>query len=664
MVTMPAWWSEERINTTVNKEYIWRELGHKRYQEQLNRPLAFGHGLTNDTYLDWIILKGRRLFLILTHIGLPEFIYRVLDRSLDDDDLPISESALLELNLFGARSETFDKKFYRQQFKVLVKDLVSAQHLDYGTHDVVPVEIVNKRPSVSSVHTTDKVCFHDRLYTRKRFLTSGENGVDRVQFVTHLKALQALKHPHLVNVFASYTQADFSYLLLTPPNEITLKIFLEEQPKNFKLLEKEERRATLLKWTHCLSSALAYLHSNCFTHQSIRPSSILVSAQNTICLADFWALRALDDEEKSHAYKAETYDHAAPENWQRKSCLHETAPLKTTLPGGGRTRSRLPSVSSPAPPTSRSGSISTIIGSHTRTRSRTESSSSSSHSQSRNAIITTFAPPALTDSPSFAADVFSLTAILIDLMTLLLGRTVKAFASHRSKHNRTAGRGGAPADASFHKNLAQVGTWMEMLQSQAKEKERVFRKAKLKGKAESLFYGSAAGVVGVCKNGIRREPSDRLSARELEKEMRQWVDRGLGTGRRWCCGAEAEEVIPGMSFASLTGAKEESEGKEGSVRAESLASFDMQLPIERPMSLSENISMASTSVISRIEEDIASDRTSNNRNLFAQNDREDWPLQRESRILTEGCTSVPHSGHETGKISVRPRPIGGFYEFT
>ena len=660
---MPAWWSEERINTTVNKEYLWRELGSKKYQEQLNRPLAFGHGLTNDTYLDWIILKGRRLFLTLNHIGLPECIFQVLDRSLDDDDLPISESALFELNLFGGKSETLDKKFHRQQFKFLVKDLVSGQHIDYGTHDVVPVEIVNKRPSVSSLHTTDNVCFHDRLYTRKRFLTSGENGLDRVQFAMHLKALQALKHPHLVNVFASYTQADFSYLLLTPPTETTLKSFLEEQPKSYKLLEKEERRAILLKWTHCLSSALAYLHSKGFTHQSIRPSSILVSAQNTICLADFWALRVLDDDEKSYASKAETYDHAAPEIWQRKSCLHETAPLKTTLPGGGRTRSRLPSVSAAAPPTSRSGSISTVVGSHTSTRSRTESSSSSSHSQSRNAIITTFAPPALTDSPSFAADVFSLTAILLDLMTLLLGRTVKAFASHRSKHNRTAGRGGAPADASFHKNLEQVGTWMESLQTQAKEKERVFRKAKLKGKAESLFYGSAAGVVGVCKNGIWRDPSHRLTASELEKEIRQWVDRGLGTGRRWCCGAEAEEVIPGMSFTSLTGANEGSEGKGGTVRAESLASFDMQLPIERPMSLSESVSIDSTSVTSRMEEDIGSARTSDTRNLFTPNDREDWPLQRESRILTERYMSVPHSGYETRKIGAGPRPVGGFYEF-
>ena len=656
---MPVWWSEERIDSCVNRDFIWRELGSKKYQEQLNRPLAFGHGLTNDTYLDWILLKGRRLFLILDHIGIPESIFRVLDRSLDDDDLPLSEEALYELNLFGGKSETLERKFYKQQFKFLVKDLALGRHIDYEDHDVVPLETVNKRPSVSH-STTDRVSFHGQVYTRKRFSTSGENGVNRVHFVMHLKALQTLRHPHLVNVFASYSQNDFSYMLLTPSNDTNLKIFLDDQPKSFKLLEKQERRATLLRWTHCLTSALAYLHSRDFTHQSLRPSSILISDQNTICLSDFWALKALDDDEKSNTYKSETYDHAAPENWQRKTCVHEAPPLKTTLPGGGRTTRRLPSVSHITAPSSRSGSFSTGVGSHTRTRSRTESSSSSCHSQTRNALITTFAPPSVTGSPAFAADVFSLTAILLDLMTLLLGRSVKAFSAHRSKHNRIAGRGGAPADASFHKNIAQVGTWIEALHSQAKEKERVSRKAKLKGRAESLFYTSVAGVVGFCKNGVRRDPSDRPTASEMEREARQWVDRGLGTGRRWCCGGEPEEVIPDMSFASVAGRDLRDESREGSLRAESLASFDMELPIERPMSFSESFSMDDTTVVSPTAESFRnSDCT---RSLDAQEmyvpDDEDWPLRSE-KSLNAMYNSTPRTEYDRQAVSRQPRPMGG-----
>ncbi|CAF9904943.1 MAG: hypothetical protein HETSPECPRED_004830 [Heterodermia speciosa] len=655
---MPAWWLEERIDATVNRDYVWRELGSIKHQEKLHRPLAFGHSLTNDTYIDWILLKARRLFLILDHIGLPESIFQVLDRSLDDDDLPLSEEALYELNLFGGKSETVDKKFYRQQFQFLAKDLASGQHTDYDTHDVVPLEVVHKRPSVSSNSTTDKISLHDRLYTRKRLLTSGERGVDRVHFVIHMKALQKLRHPHLVEVFASYTQDDFSYMLLTPSSEISLKTFLEEQPKSFKQLEKAERRATLLRWTHCTTSALAYLHSKGFTHQSIRPSSILVSIQNTICLSDFWALKALDDDETSNSYKAETYDHAAPENWQRKACLHETGPLKTTLPGGGRTTRRLPSVSAAAAPTSRSGSFSATAGSQTRRRSKTESSSSSCHSQSRNAIITTFATPSLIGSPSFAADVFSLSTILLELMTLLLGRTMKAFSSHRSKHNRLAGRGGAPADASFHKNLPQVGTWIESLHGQAKDKERSFSKTKLKGKAESLFYGAVVGVVGVCKNGVWRDPSDRLTASEFEKGIRQWVDRGLGTGRRWCCGAEAEEVIPGMSPASVAGADMRGKRRERSVRTESPASFDIQLPIERPIS---EIPTENSSVATRIGEDFGSDASPDAHDMYLPDEDDDWPLRRESSRRTEGNRSTARPGHDERKTRSQARPMGGFY---
>ena len=659
---MPAWWLEERIDATVNREYVWRELGSRKHQDQLSRPLAFGHSLTNDTYIDWILLKGRRLFLILDHIGLPECIFQVLDRSLDDDDLPLSEEALYELNLFGGKTETIDKKFFKQQFQFLVKDLASGQHTDYGAHDVVPLEVVHKRPSVSSNSTTDRICLHDRLYTRKRLLTSGERGVDRVHFVIHMKALQKLRHPHLAEVFASYTQKDFSYMLLTPSSEITLKNFLEEPPKSFKQLEKEERRATLLRWTHCMASALAYLHSRGFTHQSIRPSSILVSTQNTICLSDFWALKALDDDETSNSYKAETYDHAAPENWQRKACLHETAPLRTTLPGGGRTTRRLPSVSNAASPTSRSGSISTAVGSQTpqtRRRSKTESSASSVHSQSRNAIITTFATPSLIGSPSFAADVFSLSTILLELMTLLLGRSMKAFSSHRSKHNRLAGRGGAPADASFHKNLPQVGTWIEALDRQAREKERSFLKGKLKGKGESLFYGGVVGVLGVCKNGVWREPSDRLTASGFERGIRQWVDRGLGIGRRWCCGAEAEEVIPGMSSASFPGADTRSKRRERSVRTESLASFDIELPIERPVS---EIPSEDTSVITRIGEDIGSTPVPAAHDMYLPDSDEDWPLRTERSGLTEGHRSTARPEHDERKIRKQARPMGGFYE--
>jgi len=627
---MPAWWSEERINAQVRSEYVWREIASKRHREQLYRPMGFGQGLTDDTYLDWIVKRCKRFFLILNQIGAPEFIFYVLDKSLDDDDLPLSRDALWDLDLFGGKSETLDKKFYRQQFNYIVHDLEPGDHVDYREEEVVPLESAAKRNSVAGNQSTDKVYIRERVYTRKKVSTSGESGIDKIHFVMHVKALHAIRHPHLVSLWASYTQNDFSYMLFTPSIEITLKSFFDEPPKSFKQLNKVQCHETLLKWTHCLTSALAYLHNRGLTHQSIHPSSISVSPDNTIYLFDFAAQRALNHGETSNPYKAEIYDHAAPENWQRKACLHETAPLKTLLQGGGRTTRRMPTA--PAV-TSRSNSTTSTHG-HGNNRSTTGSSSSSSQSRPRTALITTFAPPSLMGNPSFPADVFSLTTILLHLLSFVLGHSPKTSASHRGKHNRLAGRGkaGAPPDASFHKNLPQVGTWMEQLQREAKEKERVCRKAKVRGDGENALWGAVSGTIGVCRHGLRKDTSDRINAGDLEKEIRQWVDSGLGVGRRWCCEGETEEVIPGTSFASVAGtgaaSEAESEKPEKSLRTVSIACWEGQLPTERGASSANTLAPNRTSIISRNGEDFGKEDSLRNYHFFIPEEQEDdWPLR-------------------------------------
>lgn len=520
---MTTWWSEEKITWTVDQEYIERQLGSKKHLERLHRPLSFGHGLTDDTYLDWILEKGRRLFLILNYIGIPESVFETIDKSFDDDDLPLSEAALWDANLFGGKSETLDKKFYRAQFKFLVRGLVPGGHVDYDADEVVPVNPIVKRTTVSSNHDIDKVSVKERVYTRKKISISGDTGVDRVHFVMHLKSLQTIKHPHIVSVWAAYTQSDFSYILLTPSMEITLKSFFDEQPKSFKNLEKQERRETLLRWTHCLTSALAYLHEKGCTHQSIRPSNVSLDNKSNVYLSDFAALKALDSDDNPNPYSSELYDHAAPENWLRKPYLHETAPAKTIAPGGGRTSRKILTIPAAPQPTRTRGSITT-------------SSSSSSNSRTQHALITTFNPPLPATPPSCPADVFSVTTILLNLLSLLLSHTPKSFATHRGRHNRHAGRGGAPADASFHANLMQVGTWIDILVKDAKGKEKKERKS---GK-EGVIWGSVSEIVEICRRGMRREAKDRISARELEQEIRNSIDKALGPDTRKCCGEEPQ----------------------------------------------------------------------------------------------------------------------------
>ena len=544
---MAGGWSQERIRATINQTYIEKELGSRRHQDTLHRVLAFGDGLTDDTYLDWILERSPRFFLILNDIGVPEKIFEVIDRSFDDDDLPLSQDALWELNLFGTTSETLDKKFHRQQFHFLIQELEPGGHVDYGGWEVVPVECVAKKTGIQPTgSSTDRVLAQDQLYTRKRIPSSSDHGIDRIRFIMHLKNIAAIQHRHLVTVWATYSQNDYNFVMLTPSCDVTLKHVLEdkETAKHFKCLEKHERRQTLLTWVHCLVSGLAYLHSRGFMHKAIRPSSILIDRDNNIYLSDYHPLRVLDVDESPNPYSGEMYEFAPPENWQRKPCLHETAPLKTVLPGGGRTSRRLPKTDS-AGTEERRPSIPGLSGlgfepvSRTASRSQNSSSGSSTTHKPRNALITTFAPPDTTPASLphkyFPGDVFSLTSVILTVLSYLLGHSPKSFASHRSRLNRQAGRGNAPPDASFHKNLKQVEKWIDTLAKEAGQKE----------KKDQKLWGSVVELVNLCKFGVKKEPEDRPLSGDLEKQMIGWIEWGIGKRRKCTCSeADRKSIEP------------------------------------------------------------------------------------------------------------------------
>ena len=62
-----VWWTEERINEKVTTDFITTRL-RPNERQWLDRQVGFGD-LTDDTYMDWILEKARRLFLILAEIG-------------------------------------------------------------------------------------------------------------------------------------------------------------------------------------------------------------------------------------------------------------------------------------------------------------------------------------------------------------------------------------------------------------------------------------------------------------------------------------------------------------------------------------------------------------------------------------------------------------------
>lgn len=125
------WWTDDRIEAKVTRQFVVSKLrGEER--EFLNKELVFGEGLTNDTYLEWILERAKRLFLILTEIGVPDQIFGIIDDSWGDDDLPVPLENVKSLELSIDEDEQLNRKFYNTQFLYLLRELKAGSHIDYG----------------------------------------------------------------------------------------------------------------------------------------------------------------------------------------------------------------------------------------------------------------------------------------------------------------------------------------------------------------------------------------------------------------------------------------------------------------------------------------------------------------------------------------------------
>ena len=107
------WWTEERINEKVTTEFITSRL-RPNERQWLSRPVGFGD-LTDDTYMDWILEKARRLFLVLAEVGEAEKIFTVVENSWDDDDLPLPMEDIEKLSLSNKRDNQVNIRFYHTQ---------------------------------------------------------------------------------------------------------------------------------------------------------------------------------------------------------------------------------------------------------------------------------------------------------------------------------------------------------------------------------------------------------------------------------------------------------------------------------------------------------------------------------------------------------------------
>ncbi|KAJ5035490.1 uncharacterized protein L3040_007957 [Drepanopeziza brunnea f. sp. 'multigermtubi'] len=530
------WWDEERIDATVNRQFVLSKLRPDE-QARLDEPLAFGDGLTDDTYMEWIEEKSKRIFLILVDLGVPDQIFGVIDDSWDDDDLPVPLEQVERLQLTYDRDEKLEKRFFHRQFIYLLRNVQKGVHEYYDDEEVVPLELAEKRPlgavagltqsNIDKVHLPGRP---DNVFVRRRIPLGATPGrMPQEEFLSGLDTMKILEHDHLTSLWASYIHQESGYVLLAPVNESSLKSFLNMTPQSVKILAKQDRRVLILNWLHCLADAVSFLHSKGHAHKAIKPSNILLDVDNHIFLSDSISFGT----EKEGSDK-EMYDYKAPEQiiWP------PTAPRTSRLSSGRRSVSLQGNAFgfSTAQQNFSASDDSSSMYTFSSAPAQTPSASNSD-SSSKSYLRETHDPQ--------KADIYSLGAIFLEIMTFLMKRSSRNFASYRSCKNKTAGRGGGFPDSSFHKNFKQVESWMSILAKEAKKKEdRVFR--------------GMSHILALIEKMMNPNPEERPSACDVEERVHHILVEfcGLGAtqesrGRIHCLPRKAEEKEWNFGFDQL-----------------------------------------------------------------------------------------------------------------
>lgn len=503
------WWDEERIGATVSRQFVLSKLRPDE-QLRLDEPVRFGDGLTDDTYMEWIEQKAKRIFLILVDLSVPDQIFGVIDDSWDDDDLPVPLDQVERLRLTYDRDEKLERRFFHRQFIYLLRNIQKGEQVYYDDEEVVPLELAEKRPvgAVLMQTNVDKVHLPGRpddVFLQQRIpLGVLPDQMPQEEFLSGIEAMKVIEHDHLTSLWATYIHQGCGYLLLTPVNDSTLKSFLNVTPQSVKILAKQYRRVVLLNWLHCLADALSFLHGKGLAHRSIKPSNIMLDVDNQIFLGDCGVFHTSNINGEKQGFDKEAYDYSAPEQSQRP-------PTGPPI---------LPPVSSPGTPRRPPGSSSALqvsTSSHSGDSFSIYTSSTASHGSHSNSQLKLNGISSSKHDPQ-KADIFSLGAIFLEILTFFLKRTSRNFASHRSCKNKTSSRGGGLPDSSFHKNLGQVESWMNTLAKDASKKE------------DKVFRG-VSHILSLIKRMVSSNPDERPTAAYVQERMFLILTQNCGIGQ-------------------------------------------------------------------------------------------------------------------------------------
>lgn len=518
------WWTDRRIEDKVTRSYILSKLRTEERQF-LDRQLAFGEGLTDDTYMDWILERAKRLFLILAEVGVPDQIFGCIDDSWDDDDLPVSLDNVKNLELSFENDPALNQRFYDMQFVYLLRELKKGSHLDYGPKEHIPMEHVNTLPPAANLQMWSRIHFPrrpDEIFTRRKFplAQKGSKNITYETCIRDIRKAQSLPHQHIASVWGSYTSENAAYVLSDFIGEHTIATFIDHRtPPQYMRVPAAKRPALIYEWMHCLSDALACLHHRGVAHTAIRPSEILIDKENHIAFADVGSIRLFQRGKKSR--KSEAYDYGAPELSISKTpfSLPAASPPVSSLSAFSKLRKMSISTSTSSSSADSIGSsgrsdstymaaspfesprssllppnvfqpltrISSGSGQFTRNMLQYPLSPPDSISGSSNngnsvppspifgprhdlfPLSSTLDPSLLSDLPTTTpqqADIFSLACIYLDLLTFLLYSKLSDFIKHRTSRPSTRSSSSRP-DSSFQANPDRITSWMDRLRAEA-----------------------------------------------------------------------------------------------------------------------------------------------------------------------------------------------------
>jgi serine/threonine protein kinase len=607
------WWTEERINDKVNHEFVTSRL-QPQQRQRLTQPVGFGD-LSDDTYIEWILEKARRLFLILVEIGEADSIFAVVDKSWDDDDLPLEMDDIEQLSLSNRRDNHANARFYHTQFTFLLRELREGIHIDYAPNEEIPVENVMSLPVAVNLQAWSRMHLPKRpkeIYVRRRFPLGDAEIPDAFEqdFIMDVESARMVEHDHLAPVWASYTAKGAGYIVTNFVGQHTLRTFIDHRsPTQYQKLPKPDRRWLVLNWLHCLSDAIATLHQNGFCHSAIRPSNILIDEQNAIAFSDIGSLETFQKDKKPDAMDA--YIYSAPE-------AHITGgPFDPNEPAP-----------SPIVPNTR----------HASTMSKSSSGSSSSNNSQRQKLTKT----PTTDFSGFnfgfkkskskpvpkkrsrvneteKADIFSLGCVFLEIITFMLKKKPHDFVKHRTSKQRTnTGGKNSRTDSSYHVNLDKVETWMNTLEKASFEHD-------------DDAFRAIPPVLNIIRGMLSKAPMLRPAARDVRDKIFDVLFENTSIPDIHC-GAHKHDV--GIAASSYS----------GSDRA-SLMTMSTMTSTSSSTSDAETIRSGTTRVSSILN--AYSDRTT----LFGIDEDDSSSIQTLEPIVTQ-----PHSGktHEFSRKAPMP----------